>query len=891
MIRYPEDYNPILRYWERIESGKEIVSRKVYATYKHLADCVNNPGEYFYSPKRANHVIEFFENFCHHSKGKEGGKLVKLELWEKALLAATFGFIDINGNRQYREVMLIVGKKNGKSLLASGVALYMQIGDGEAGAEVYAVAPLALDTKVPTTSGMKTMGDIRVGDMVYKPNGMPTRVEYVSPVVEYPTYKVTFDDDSVVIATGNHPWAIEAYVSGGKNKPLKWVKKTVTTEEIRLEYGGRKAARIPTAQAYIGQDLDLPVKPYTLGAWLGDGRSNRGAMCGHYADTDVPERIMQDGYQLSYMTPQRNTTVYTVLGLRAQLRKAGLLDNKHIPEMYFFASVEQRKSLLMGLMDTDGTCTKTGECRYCGNNYKLVSGVNRLALSLGYKSHIHESKDQNGKAIWLVSFKATKDNTCFYMARKKERCLSDVDIAKCNYRYIKSIEKIETVPCRCIGVDDPEHLFVIGEELITTHNTKMDQAKIIWSESKHMVLKSPALRKKIKPLVNVLSSDTYNDGFFKPLASDKNTLDGLNVHCCLMDEIHQWRDGKALYDIMADGVTAREQPLVFITSTAGTIREDIYDLKYDEATRLINGYEDPNGYKDEHRLAFVYELDKRSEWTDPDCWKKANPGLGTIKNAETLAAKVERAKLNSALVKNLVCKEFNIRETSTEAWLTFDELNNTATFDLKELHPRYGIGGVDLSSTTDLTNATVIFQVPEDEHIYVLQMYFLPEDLLEKKVKEDQIPYDLWHEQGLLTLTPGNKVHYRFVTEWFQQVQNEYDIYMFKVGYDSWSATYFVEEMKGIFGESVMDPVIQGKKTLSAPMKSLGADLAKKRIIYNNNPILKWCITNTEVDIDKNNNIQPCKGRNATRRIDGLAGLLDAYVCYERYLDEYSTLI
>lgn len=561
MIRYPEDYNPILRYWERIESGKEIVSRKVYATYKHLADCVNNPGEYFYSPKRANHVMEFFENFCHHSKGKEGGKLVKLELWEKALLAATFGFIDINGNRQYREVMLIVGKKNGKSLLASGVALYMLIGDGEPGAEVYAVA------------------------------------------------------------------------------------------------------------------------------------------------------------------------------------------------------------------------------------------------------------------------------------------------------------------------------------------TKMDQAKIIWSESKHMVLKSPALRKKIKPLVNVLSSDTYNDGFFKPLASDKNTLDGLNVHCCLMDEIHQWRDGKALYDIMADGVTAREQPLVFITSTAGTIREDIYDLKYDEATRLINGYEDPNGYKDEHRLAFVYELDKRSEWTDPDCWKKANPGLGTIKNAETLAAKVERAKLNSALVKNLVCKEFNIRETSTEAWLTFDELNNTATFDLKELRPRYGIGGVDLSSTTDLTNATVIFQVPEDEHIYVLQMYFLPEDLLEKKVKEDQIPYDLWHEQGLLTLTPGNKVHYRFVTEWFQQVQNEYDIYMFKVGYDSWSATYFVEEMKGIFGESVMDPVIQGKKTLSAPMKSLGADLAKKRIIYNNNPILKWCITNTEVDIDKNNNIQPCKGRNATRRIDGLAGLLDAYVCYERYLDEYSTLI
>jgi phage terminase large subunit-like protein len=170
-------------------------------------------------------------------------------------------------------------------------------------------------------------------------------------------------------------------------------------------------------------------------------------------------------------------------------------------------------------------------------------------------------------------------------------------------------------------------------------------------------------------------------------------------------------------------------------------------------------------------------------------------------------------------------------------------------------------------------------------------MYFLPEDLLEKKVKEDQIPYDLWHEQGLITLTPGNKVNYKYVTQWFQKVQNEYDIYLYKVGYDAWSATYFVDEMTGIFGQSVMEAVHQGKKTLSAPMKSLGADLAKKRIVYNNNPILKWCITNTEVDRDKNDNIQPCKGRNATRRIDGLAGLLDAYVCYEDNLDDYRALI
>lgn len=561
MIKYPLAYNPILEYWEQIESGKEVVSEKVRKTYqKVVADLADNSSEYYYSPKRANHVIEFIENYCKHSKGKEGGKPVILELWEKALLATVFGFIDITGCRKYREAVLIVGKKNGKSLIASAVGLYLLVGDNEPGPEVYAVA------------------------------------------------------------------------------------------------------------------------------------------------------------------------------------------------------------------------------------------------------------------------------------------------------------------------------------------TKRDQAKIIWSEAKRMVKKSPALRKRIKPLVAELVSD-FNDGTYKPLASDSDTLDGLNVHGVLMDEIHQWKQGKALYDIMADGTTAREQPLVFITSTAGTIREDIYDQKYEEAERVINGYFDENGYKDEHFIAFIYELDNRKEWTDPACWKKANPGLGTIKSLEQLAAKVRKAQANPALVKNLVCKEFNIRETSSEAWLPFEVLNNTATFDLKELKPRYGIGGADLSSTTDLTAAVVIFMVPGDNHIYVLPMFWLAEDLLEQRVREDKIPYDLWIEQGLVRTCPGNKVHAKYVTEWFLEVQNELDIYIPWVGYDSWSATYWVEEMRGIFGKESMVPVIQGKKTLSGPMKQLERDLESKLINYNNNPVTKWCLANTAKEEDKNGNIQPVKTSKRTKRIDGMAALLNAYTVLQDRLDEYQSLI
>lgn len=320
-------------------------------------------------------------------------------------------------------------------------------------------------------------------------------------------------------------------------------------------------------------------------------------------------------------------------------------------------------------------------------------------------------------------------------------------------------------------------------------------------------------------------------------------------------------------------------------------------------------------FKHTHLLrgaAFVYELDSRAEWIDPSCWKKANPGLGTIKSYEKLAEKVEKAKKQPALVKNLCCKEFNIRETSSEAWLNFEQLDNRDTFDLnrenKRLvwhhihsdgdtediilpYPRYGIGGADLSSTTDLTAAKVIFKVPDCNITFVLSMYWLAEDLLETRIREDRIPYDKWRDRGLLRLSSGNSVNYKNVKAWFVEVQEELDIYIPYFGYDSWSAKYWVEDMTDYFGKNSMIPVQQGKKTLSDPMKRLGNDLQSKLIVYNNNPIDKWCFANTAYEEDRNGNIQPHKTSKPTRRIDGTAALLDARVIYENKQDEYMSMI
>lgn len=419
--------------------------------------------------------------------------------------------------------------------------------------------------------------------------------------------------------------------------------------------------------------------------------------------------------------------------------------------------------------------------------------------------------------------------------------------------------------------------------------TKKDQAKIIWAEVKRMIKKSPALNKHLKCLVSSIKCG-FNEGSFEPLGSDSDKLDGLNVHGALIDELHAIKD-KNLYDVLVDGMTARDQPLCIITTTAGTVRDNIFDLKYEECQRIIDGYDDKGGYKDETILPLVYELDQREEWTDSDAWQKANPALGTVKNKQQLAQKVWQAKHNPLLVKNLLCKDFNVRETGGDSYFTFEQLNNEAVFDMKALHPRYGIGGFDLSDTTDLTCATLLFNLPNDPITYVRQMYWIPEELFDKRVKEDNVPYDIWYERGFVRKSPGFRIDYRLILQWFEEMQNEYDCYLFKCGYDRWSASYLVKDMENTFGETTMLPVAQGKKTLSGPMKKLGTELTAKTINYGNNPVLKWCMTNVAVDVDRNDNIQPCKTSNPRKRIDGFASLLDAYVALEENREDYAQMI
>ena len=409
--------------------------------------------------------------------------------------------------------------------------------------------------------------------------------------------------------------------------------------------------------------------------------------------------------------------------------------------------------------------------------------------------------------------------------------------------------------------------------------SKRDQANILFDQAHEMIKQSPDLNKNIRKR----KSDLYfphNFSKMQSLGKNSNSLDGLNAHLVVIDELHSIQD-RNLYEVMKQSQSARTQPLLIMITTAGTHRGTIFDDLYEYACNVVDG-----NFEDDNFLPIMYELDHKAEFKMPDRWQKANPALGISKKVEDLERKVARAKNNPNDLTGILTKDFNIRETTDSEWLTFEDIVNEATFDIKDFAGWYAIGGADLSITTDLSCATLLFVDPDTEIRYVHQMYWLPQDNLQKRVEEDKIPYDKWHEQGYLRLCSGNTIDYSDITDWFLEMLNDYDITPLWIYYDNYSARYWVDEMEAYGFKMIRTQ--QGARTLSLPMQNMGADLQKNKINYNNHPILKWCLTNTGVETDRNGNIVPIKNQSPKRRIDGTASMLDAYVglfdSYEQFL-------
>ena len=432
-----------------------------------------------------------------------------------------------------------------------------------------------------------------------------------------------------------------------------------------------------------------------------------------------------------------------------------------------------------------------------------------------------------------------------------------------------------------------------GSPQIYNVATKFEQAMLGFDAALKMIRQSPDLRRVTKKRAGDIFAPK-NMGYIKPLSNRTENLDGLDIHMAVIDELAAIQN-RDLFDLMKQGTAAREQPLILQITTNGFVRNGIFDSQYDYAARWLKGE-----LEDEHFIAWIYELDQREEWEMPECWIKANPGLGTIKKTAALRGYVNKAKNDSSFLPTVLTKDFNIPENNAVAWLTFEEAVNEETFDVEKMGFRYGICGFDASETIDLTCAQMLIMRPNDDKIYVRSMYWIPEDVIReyddegKRRERDDVPYKQWIARGLMRTVPGNRIDKRVVLEWLVELRDQEDIYPFAIGYDPWHLTddALRADFQSFVGKTRAFEIRQGPQTLSGPMKQLRADYKANRIVDNHNPINEWCRMNVEILTDTNGNIKPDKKRNNPKnRIDGFMAELDAYIVLDRIMDEYQANI
>lgn len=343
------------------------------------------------------------------------------------------------------------------------------------------VAPqkaLALDTPIPTPSGWSTMAGLRPGDLVFDECGEPTRVLSKSSIWMSDTYRVTFSDGASLVACGDHQWWVERRTPSGTYVPDRV--RTADLVENLVDVHGARRFRVPNARPLVLPDAELPIDPYTLGAWLGDGHCDDGRLTG--LDRGVFDRIALAGFEVRQMRIAKRVNV---IGLKSQLRATGLLRNKHIPAVYLRGSEKQRWALLQGLMDTDGYCDiRQGKCEFTTTLPTVRDGVLELLATLGIRPRCYTGEAKlYGRVTgpkFRISFSARSDMPVFHLPRKQSRLRPPGrGHAQFGHRRIVAVERIDTIPTQCLTVAAESHVFLAGREMVPTCNT----GKGPWSAS------------------------------------------------------------------------------------------------------------------------------------------------------------------------------------------------------------------------------------------------------------------------------------------------------------------------------------------------------------------------------------------------------------------------
>lgn len=448
-----------------------------------------------------------------------------------------------------------------------------------------------------------------------------------------------------------------------------------------------------------------------------------------------------------------------------------------------------------------------------------------------------------------------------------KRC--DNDRRRFRYAYVEIPRKngksfLASVVALYMLVADDE----AGAEIYATA-TKRDQAKIVWGAAIEIAKRSGLMGKYLSEhWLSLRMKQTSSK--FEPLASDSDKLDGLNPHCAVCDELHEWSD-RRLWDVIEDAFGARSQPLMFVITTAGYNRNGICFQQRSHGESILDSVE-TRTYNDDTYFVFIADVDEedRNKWHEERVWFKANPCLGEAKSLEYMRDQCNKARQMPSKENAFLNKQLDIWTEAAKRWLDmarWDECGKP--IDLSKLQGKPCYTGLDLSSTTDLTASVDVFPPgPYDEWV-VVPHFYLPSANLDSRERRDKVPYGMWARQGLITLTPGDVIDLEFVKTHMLQRKEKFNIK--ECGFDPWKAVEISTWLQQQGMEMVQ--MRQGHATLGAPSTFLETIVLKKQLRHGGHPILRWMAASTAVIRDSNDNIRPDKAESS-QRIDGIVALI-----------------
>ena len=828
-----------------------------------------------YDKDKADRAVAFIEHLC-HTKGKWAGQPFLLLPWQEQIVRDLFGIVKENGKRQFLTAYIEIPKKNGKQL--------------------------ALDTPIPTPEGWKTMADLKVGDRVFDEQGKPCHVVAKSPVDDTEqAYELVFRDGGRIVAGERHLWDVE--YTHGKTREKQWTTGEIyrrTKQYREKSKDNRSLIRIPVNQLLHLPERNLPLDPYLYGYWLGNGSATKPEIT--VRDSDVEDLIPLIPYPLHNRYPQTcgGSEILVYKALKSILVKN--FRDKVIRPEYLRASETQRWALLQGLMDSDGCIgTRKGQGVYVSTIQELVESVQELLWSLGIKNAMTSCPSTRygkptGETLYQIRFTAFTDQPVSKLHRKSIRRREREKKTRACFHYLKEIKPLDDkVPMQCIQVDSPSHCYLAGRTMVKTHNSELaaaialyllyadnepsaevygaacdrNQASIVFDVARQMVEMSPALMRRSKIRSAGKRIINYrNAGFYQVLSAETGTKHGLNVSGLVFDEIHA-QPNRKLYDVLTKGSgDAREQPLFFIITTAGNDKNSICYELHTKALDLMAGRK-----KDATFYPVVYGLEHEEDWTDEANWYKANPSLGHTIQIDRVREAYRNAVENPAEENVFKQLRLNIWTSASIRWIpeqVYDK--GSLPIDLDSLRGRMCYGGLDLSSTSDITALVLAFPPRSDDEKYILLPFFwLPEDTLELRCRRDHVLYDVWQKQGFIQTTEGNVIHYGFIEKFIERLGETYHIR--EIAYDRWNATQMVQNLEDM--GFTMVPFGQGFKDMSPPSKELFKLLMEGNIIHGGNPVLKWMASNVVMRQDPAGNIKPDKEKSV-EKIDGIVASIMA---------------